>query len=180
MKKKITILLLSFCVIFAAACSPSTPTDILKADMEKAKASPDNVIKGLNSEEAFGKEATEALVEKILDFDYEFGEEKTNGDTASVKTTITTYPIGEIFVSVFEELAAEDITALSAMTYEERVSFMSEILTEKLDKAEKSYKSEIDIILEKKDGKWEAQSSQELSNALTGGMADYISKLFNQ
>ena len=44
MKKKVTILLLALCLVFLAACGAPSPSDALKADLEDAKSSPDEII----------------------------------------------------------------------------------------------------------------------------------------
>ena len=68
MKKKVTILLLAFCLVFLAACGSPSPSDALKADLENAKSSPDEIMDGLGSD-GFGEEATQALIDKVLEFD---------------------------------------------------------------------------------------------------------------
>ena len=42
--KKVSILLLALCLIFMTACGTASPTDALKADLENAKSSPDEII----------------------------------------------------------------------------------------------------------------------------------------
>lgn len=174
MTKKITILLLALCVIFMTACSPATPTDILKADLEKVKASPDNVIKWLNSEYAFGKEATEALVKKITDFDYEFGEEKFGGGIATVEVTITTYPFGDILSQAITESLSAGISSSGAIAENDMISLMTENLVSHLDKAKKTYTAIIMITLSSKNGKWVANENDDFINAISGGLFDIV------
>ena len=42
-----------------------------------------------------------------------------------------------------------------------------------LDKADKTYSKTITIELSQEDGEWVVQESDEMSNALTGGMLDF-------
>ena len=51
--KKVSILLLALCLIFMTACGTASPTDALKADLENAKSSPDEII-GQLGEDGFG------------------------------------------------------------------------------------------------------------------------------
>jgi len=177
MKKKVTILLLALCLVFLAACGSASPSDALKADMENAKSSPDEIMEGIG-DDGFGEEATQALIDKVLEFDYKLGEEKIDGDTATVEVTITTYPLGEIFSTVITELMS-NMEELSTMSEDELTAWMDETLMGLLDKAEKTYTSEVTVTLKKQDGNWVVQESDELSNALTGGMLDFASSMMS-
>ncbi len=173
--KKVTILLLALCLVFLTACGSSSPTDALKADLENAKASPDEII-GEIGDEGFGEEATEALIDKVLEFEYEFGEEKVDGDTATVETTITTYPFGDMFTSVISDFITQAM-ANPNITEDEMTALLDDLLMKAMDGAEKTYEKTITIEL-KKDGKaWVVQESDELSNALTGGMLDFANSM---
>ncbi len=176
MKKKITILLLALCLVLLAACGEPSPSDALKADIEKAKSSPDEIIEGIGSD-GFGEEATQALIDKVLDFDYKLGEEKVDGETATVDLTITTYPLGEIFTNVLSELFSSNLEELGAMTEEELTAYMDETLISNLDKAEKNFETDLTVTLKKQDGKWVVEESEEFTNALTGGMLDFASSM---
>ena len=166
MKKKVTILLLAFCLVFLAACGSPSPSD--------AKSSPDEIMDGLGSD-GFGEEATQALIDKVLEFDYEIGEESIDGDTATVELTITTYPLGDIFTTVLSELFSSDMEELASMTEDELMAWMDETLISQLDAAEKTYVTDVTVTLNQEDGQWVVQEDQEFSNALTGGMIDFAS-----
>ena len=175
--KKLLSLGLILCMLLCTACGTSTPRDALKADMEAAKSSPEEII-GDIGETGFGKEATSALVDKVLDFDYEVFDEKIDGNTATVETTITTYPFGEIFGNVVADLFAEALSG-KEMTTEEAAQLMDQSLLDRLDEAEKSYKTTVSITLIKEGDNWIVQESDEMSNALTGGLLDFISQSSN-
>ncbi len=169
--KKVSILLLALCLIFMTACGTASPTDALKADLENAKSSPDEII-GQLGEDGFGEEATQALVNKVLEFDYQLGEEKIDGDKATVETTITTYPFGEIFTSIVGDFVTQAF-ANPDMTDDDASALLDQLLMDALDKADKTYSKTITIELAQEDGKWVVQESDEMSNALTGGMLDF-------
>lgn len=174
--KKLLSLVLILCMLLCTACSSSTtPKGALKADMEDAKASPEEII-GDIGETGFGEDATSALVDRVLDFDYELGEENIDGDTATVKTTITTYPFGEIFTEVFTELLSKALSGEELST-DDVTKLMDESLLSKLDTAKKTYTATVTIELVKEDGSWVVQESDEMSNALTGGLLDFASNL---
>lgn len=169
--KKVSILLLALCLIFMTACGTASPTDALKADLENAKSSPDEII-GQLGEDGFGEEATQALVNKVLEFDYQLGEEKIDGDKATVETTITTYPFGEIFTGIVADFITQAF-ANPDMTDDDSSALLDQLLMDALDKADKTYSKTITIELSQEDGEWVVQESDEMSNALTGGMLDF-------
>lgn len=173
--KKVTILLLALCLVFLTACGSSSPTDALKADLENAKASPDEII-GEIGDEGFGEEATEALIDKVLEFEYEFGEEKVDGDTATVETTITTYPFGDMFTTVISDFITQAM-ANPNITEDEMTALLDSLLMDAMDGAEKTYEKTITIELKKDGNAWVVQESDELSNALTGGMLDFANSM---
>ena len=169
--KKVSILLLALCLIFMTACGTASPTDALKADLENAKSSPDEII-GQLGEDGFGEEATQALVDKVLEFNYQLGEEKIDGDKATVETTITTYPFGEIFTGIVADFITQAF-ANPDMTDDDASALLDQLLMDALDKADKTYSKTITIELSQEDGEWVVQESDEMSNALTGGMLDF-------
>ena len=169
--KKVSILLLALCLIFMTACGTASPTDALKADLENAKSSPDEII-GQLGEDGFGEEATQALVDKVLEFDYQLGEEKIDGDKATVETTITTYPFGVIFTGIVADFITQAF-ANPDMTDDDASALLDQLLMDALDKADKTYSKTITIELSQEDGEWVVQESDEMSNALTGGMLDF-------
>jgi len=174
--KKTIVLLLALCLVLLTACGPASPTDALKADLENAKSSPEEIM-GEMGEDGFGEEATDALVKKVLEFDYELGEEKINGDTATVETTITTYPFGQMFTNVVTNFIAEAFANAGQMSDDDMNALMDKLLMDELDKAEKTYTKTILIELEQEDGVWVVQESDDMANALTGGMLDFAENM---
>lgn len=176
MKKLITLLLvLVLCLGMAACGDKNSPSAALKADIENSKSSPDDIITD-ELIKSFGEEAGQAFVDKMLDFDYKLGEETVDGDTATVETTITTYPFGEIFTDVLTEYVTEAM-ADTDMSEEESTKLLGDLMTKALDSAEKSYETVVSIELVKVDDKWEVQESDEMANALTGGIYDMAGSL---
>ena len=174
--KKTLVLLLTLCLVLLTACAPATPTAALKADLESAKSSPEEIM-GEIEEGGFGTEATEALINKVLEFEYELGEEAIDGDKATVETTITTYPFGQIFTDTVTKFISQAFANAGNMTDEELSSLMDKILTEELANAEKTYTSTIKIELAKDGDNWVVQENEEMSNALTGGLIDFAKQM---
>ena len=171
--KKVAILVLAFCMVFLAACGSTSPSDALKADLEDAKSSPDAII-GEVGTDTFGEQATELLINKVLEFQYELGEETVDGDTATVETTITTYPFGEIFNDVVNDFIDEAYANPSIASDEAALTaLLDELMTKALNDADMTYVATISIELKKDGNSWVVQESDDLSNALTGGMLDF-------
>lgn len=175
--KKVFITVLILCMLFMTACGTPTPTEALKADIENAKNSPEEII-GDIGEDGFGKDATEALVDKVLEFDYKLGEEVIDEEagTATVETTITTYPFGDIFTKLMTDLFTE-VFANPNMTDEQLSARMDALLIDGLKGAEKTYTKTIKINLSLEDGQWVVQESDEMADALTGGMLTWANSV---
>ena len=172
MKKKLAIVLLALVFCLVTACSKTPPVaDALKADLENAKANPEEIVSSIGAD-AFGEEATSALVDKILEFEYEIGEEKVDGDSATVELTVTTYPFGDIFTDLLTKIMSSG-EELANMTEDELNDWIGDTLTEMLDGAEKTYTETISVPLELEDDQWVVQEDEDFANAITGGMMDF-------
>jgi len=68
---------------------------------------------------------------------------------------------------------------LASMSEDELMAKMDETLMSELDAVEKSYKTDLTVTLNQEDGQWVAEESNELSNALTGGMLDFASSMMS-
>lgn len=173
MKKLIALFLaVMLCFSMAACGDKNSPSAALEADIENSKSAPDDIVEELTS--SFGEEAGEAFAEKMLDFDYKLGEEKIDGDTATVETTITTYPFGELFTDVLTEYITKAMSDTD-MTEEEGTELLGDLMMDALDSADKSYETVVSIKLVKENDQWVVQEDQEMANALTGGIYDMAS-----
>ena len=177
--KKFLVLLLVFCMLFMTACGTPTPTDALIADMENAKSNPEDIL-GDVGDDGFGTEANKKLIEKILEFDYEVGEEVINEEkgTATVETTITTYPFGDILTKVMTNLISE-VFANPNMSDDQLSARMDALLIDGLKDIKKTYKKTVKINLKLEDGQWVVQESDDMADALTGGMLSWANSINN-
>ena len=174
--KKILVLLLVVCMLTLTACGTPSPTDVLKADLENAKSSPEEILSDI-SDSGFGETAMNQLVQKVLDFEYQLGEEKIDGDTATVETTITTYPFGDIFKQVITNFIMQAFANAGDMNDEDMAKLMDDLLIEELNKAEKTYTKTVSIQLKLEDDAWVVQETEEMSDALTGGLLSFAASM---
>ena len=171
-------------------------TAIKESDEEKLKevyagdskgfADLDEKIIGQEGAAASGlsEEALEELKEKILGFDYEIGEEKIDGDKATVKVKIKTYDIGKIFEKWFNDYLEWAMKNFGSGLSEEKATKKAMELFEEVFKgAKKTYEQDVTLDVEKVDGKWKVSDldgSEEFANAITGGMLESVKKLQDQ
>ena len=176
MKKKVSILLLALCLILVTvACSSPSPSDALKADLENAKSSPEDIV-GDIGDSGFSDELNTALVNKMLEFEYEIGEEKVDGDTATVELTITTYPFGDMFTTVINDLMDQAYSG-EIDTDADVETLVSDMIMDEMDTLEKSYSKTITVNLNKEDGAWVVQEDEDFGDAITGGLYTFADNM---
>ena len=126
-----------------------------------------------------------AMVDKIFDFDYVLGNEKIDGDSATVEVELTTYDFGGIIQEIMGGLM-EDAFALklTGMSQEEMEAEINELIggkfKEALDNAAKDHTIKVPMELTRKDGKWvvkDLASSKDFLNALSGGLMELADSL---
>lgn len=119
------------------------------------------------------------LTDKILDYDYEIGEETINGDTATVKVNFTSYdlktPVGEALASYLEDaFGAAMVEAFGGakMDQDKLLAGFYEDLADGLEKqTEKNTTAEATFNLSKVDGQWVVdQVNDDVLDAMTGGL----------
>ncbi len=126
-----------------------------------------------------------AMVDKIFDFEYVLGNEKIDGDSATVEAEITSYDFGGIIQEIMGGLMEDAIAlGLTGMSQEEMEAEINELIGSKfkeaLDNAPKDHTIKVDMELVKKDGKWlvkDLASSQDFLNAISGGLMELAESL---
>ena len=126
-----------------------------------------------------------AMVEKILDFDYSLGNETIKGDEASVEVNFTTYDFSGILQDIMNNLMSDAVAlGLSGLSQEEMEAEINELIGSKfsaaLDSADKDWEGMVTMDLVKKDGKWlvkDVSGAKSFMNALSGGLMDFAESL---
>lgn len=132
---------------------------------------------GLGSEEMTKeeKEMTQLFFKKLS---HKIIESKVDGDTATVKTEITNVDfslimgdyVSEVMTLSMSNAFAKDGEKLSDEELEKKVQELLE--TKITDPNAKTVTSTLDLVLSKTDAGWKIKLTDELSNALRGGMAN--------
>ena len=174
--KKISVLLLTFCLVFLCACGKDSPSAALKADLEDAKSDSEAIMNDIG-QAGFGEEATDELINKMLEFEYKLGEEKVGEKKATVETTITTYPFGDILKNAVDSFTKEAFENPGSMNEKEASELLGKLITEELNSAKKSYTKTVTVTLSREDEQWVVNESREFTNALTGGLLDFSNTL---
>ncbi len=126
-----------------------------------------------------------AMVEKILDFDYSLGNETIKGDEASVEVNFTTYDFSGILQDIMNNLMSDAVAlGLSGLSQEEMEAEINELIGSKfsaaLDSADKDWEGKVTMDLVKKDSKWlvkDVSGATSFMNALSGGLMDFAESL---
>ena len=186
-KKVLAVAAVAIFSLGLTACGSSTPTDQVTEDLEAVKT--ENVEKTMEEAFATNEELDEAyqadyeaFAKKVQEFDYEIGEEKISEDenTATVEVTFTTYPFGEAYTEVYNQVLADaqsgKITADTDIN-----AYVLEALFKGLSALEdKSYKATVTVNCTKdENGNWtsDIDSSDEVQDAVFGGMYTAINNV---
>ena len=152
------------------AGDPKTVTDITEEMGESSY-----------KELGISEENVKEMQEKLLDFDYEVGEENVEGEKGTVKVKIKTYNTGAVFKKWLSEFMGWAMAnAMSGMSQEELSKKGVEMFNDEFKNVKKDYSETVNVDVEKVDGKWkvsELNEESDILNALTGGMVDELKQL---
>ncbi|MCR5482124.1 MAG: DUF4878 domain-containing protein [Clostridia bacterium] len=155
----------------------------------------DEMFNELESEEiGLDKDCFKSLMDKISDIEYTIGEEKTDGDKATVEVTVKAYDFSAFFTD-WIEAAISEAGAISGtigdLSEEEVKAKMNKIFRDAFIKnlngmKEKTHEATVTVQLQNKDGAWKikdegnGEDSEEISglqDAVTGGLLSGMSSL---
>lgn len=156
------------------------------AEAIKATYSGDNFdvadLAGLKDGSESEKAIAEALIGKILDFDYTISDEKITEDTAIVEVKFNTFDLGKVMQNFITDYMNKVISqAANGLSEDEIEKKAIESFKKYLDKAKKDFSETVSLPLTKVDGKWMIDAIDETSNiinVLSGNNIELILKLF--
>lgn len=122
-------------------------------------------------EDVQSKEMMGLILENI---DYRILESSQEEDTAIVKAEITNKDMGSVMAGFISQAFA---LAFSGMNEEQLNEQYMEVFTKLVKEEAQTVTSEVDIKLSKSDGKWQIDVSDELLDALMGGMISYANSI---
>lgn len=158
-----------------AACGAAKPEDTVKTsldaliagDLKTATAAFDtNGQDTLNDDDKEFQDVAKAIFSKMT---YSVKETKVDGDTATVKAEIQAADMEAVMQSVVQELMQLALSNPN-MSEDEMTAKTAELLTNGVKSATEKKTSTVDITLKKAGEKWQIQSSDDLLDALTGGL----------
>jgi hypothetical protein len=169
--------LLLLCFVFTGCSSGETP--------EKAVTNTLNAIKNLNYEEAQKYIVTDELLKTegvedkyvkyfVENISFKIISSAQEGDTATVKTEITNIDFRLPFGAYIEQslaLTFENVfSEKEPMSQEEIQKQTEQILINELEKAEQTVTTTVDIKLTKDEKGWRIDLTEELQDAILGGL----------
>lgn len=192
MKKVIVAIMTVIMTLGLAACGNPTPSETVDSFLDGVKNSDTDTIKSVYAGGSFSfdkdlsefqgddkelaKITADELVPKLLDFDYEIGEEKIDGDKATVEVTFKTYNFGDALMSFMTDYYTQAIALIFDDGAEEKMEKIARTLYKKSIKdMKKDYTGKAKISLTKKDDTWvvdEFQDDDDFYNAFLGGAID--------
>lgn len=193
------------CLLLSACGTTMSPTDTTKAFLDAMKASDTEKISQYYSGDAsaFGTDSLEqelgssssagnlseedkqnlkTISEKIMDFDYSVGNEKIDGDSATVDVTLKTYDFGtaltdavnNVYTSVLSEAFNGKTPSSEKIASKVYKEFAKQIGKHK----EKSETTTVTMKLAKEDGSWKvSEVDEDFLDALTGKMISSMGAL---
>lgn len=200
--KKIAIALVTAMVLamgcLLVGCSEESPSDVTKTYLDALKSQDSDAYSkvyadgdvnplsqgfaGVDSSKLTDdQKAIPEMTEKMLDFDYTIGEERVDGDKATVKVTIKTYKLGDAFSKSVEDYLSKAVKkALSGKVDEDEMSdLMMECFSDQLSKLkDKDYEKSTTFNLTNGDDGWTIDElTDDQIDVLTGGLVEAASKL---
>ncbi len=202
MRKNIISMALAFilCIsmgIFFTGCGEPSPKESVSTFLDALKSGDSETVNSVyadkdisildvifDSDNEGGYLASDSfeqrLTDSVLGFDYVIEDEAVNGDKATVKVTIKTYPMGEALTNAYNDMMSR-IWELAFLEESELDAKLAGILNARWDEmTEKSYESEVEISLSKADGKWVVDSldgNDDFINAITGNLINALDNL---
>lgn len=125
------------------------------------------------------KQALEELKSKLVDFDYEIGDEQIDGDTATVEVTFTTYNFSSFFQKVVGDYVLQSADTTfdgSSISARDAATLFADLVSDNLsDLGDKNVETQTTFTLKKEDGAWKiSEVSADNIDALTGGLYDFL------
>lgn len=195
MKKIVSVLsILCLCVFLFASCSKTqSPEDAAKAYFEAYQNFDAAKMAGLTVAEATGSAAVfttsgsdESSVKMYKSIAkkttmQEEGKAVVNGDTATIKVKITSPDTKTIMQnalsSAFSQAMSQAFSSDPANSQDTNSQMLNQVVSDVSKADVKLTSTEMELQLVKKDGKWKVKMTENLGDAMTGGMVGYLKNL---
>ena len=191
MKRKVFVSILCIVCFIVAACSSTKKPAVVADEFITAMKSQDfEKVKSLSAQGDVQDEvsdtiedilsdtgaddsedpSTQLFMEKLFDFDYTIGEEKIDGDNATVEVSFKTYDFYAMLGSYLEKAFSKVLELAFSGSSEEEISGLgAQLLEEELGAlTEKNREAAATLNLVKTDGEWKVTNMDENTEFLDG------------
>ena len=198
MKKLISMITVIIMLLCLTACGGLSPTETVDTFLTAVKEQDAETIKTVYAEDEFSVieseddaagddevllgELEEALMAKVLDFEYTVSNEQVTDGKATVDVTFKTYNIGNAISSWMSEYISQAFAlAFSGASDEQLETLAESIFTTKLEATtEKNFEKTVTVTLTEVDGIWiidDFDEDGDFMNAITGGTVDAVNNI---
>lgn len=180
LKKFIALSLLAISLVAFVGCNKTeSPKEVVSEYFEDIKFNAENelvnnVIETENGEEeVFTKETEEALKDLVKKLEYTVGDEKIDGDKATVNVTVKGANLLELVTNTINDAMGATVGAIFSnkeMDDSEINNIVNKTLLENIKKAKVDERKGT-VTLNKRDNKWKLSTDDELSKLVFGNVS---------
>lgn len=180
LKKIIALSLLGISLVAFAGCNKTeSPKDVVSEYFEDIKFNAENelvnnAIETENGEEeVFTKETEEALKDLVKKLEYTVGDEKIDGDKATVNVTVKGANLLELVTNTINDAMGATVGAIFSnkeMDDSEINNIVNKTLLENIKKS-KVEERKGTVTLNKRDNKWKISTDDELTKLVLGNVS---------
>ena len=180
LKKFIALSLLAISLVAFVGCNKTeSPKEVVSEYFEDIKFNAENelvnnAIETENGEEeVFTKETEEALKELVKKLEYTVGDEKIDGDKATVNVTVKGVNLLELVTNTMNDAMGATVGAIFSnkeMDDKEINNIVNKTLLENIKKAKVDERKGT-VTLNKRDNKWKLSTDDELSKLVLGNVS---------
>lgn len=180
LKKFIALSLLGISLVAFVGCNKTeSPKEVVKEYFEDIKYDAENELVNNTidtengEEEVFSKETEEALKDLVKKLEYTVGDEKIDGDKATVNVTVKGCNLLELVTNTMNDAMGATVSAIFSnkeVDDSEINNIVNKTLLENIKKAKVDERKGT-VTLNKRDNKWKISTDDELTKLVLGNVS---------